>query len=549
MKRKILLSGLFCLLLSNLLQAQSVVVSGYYNQSDPRDEYVELLVISDDTDMRNWTIRDNNATQTSWQPEITFLNIAFWQHMRAGTIIMLRNRVISSGAVAHAEDTDPSDGYIELTLQNTSYFSGGTFGSNPSWAGNSMNFANDGDVIELRNSSATHIHALGHDASSGASWAGLPSPKLNHDANAAGGDAIFVCPGTSISEYGTTTPLDGTTWTTKNNTNLTYGLPNYCGGSSTANSDFWRSLREPVMTSQTVASSTAPTYPTAAATFTWNAATDPVPDDETVGYMIVFNTSATFGTPVDGTNYTVGAAIPGGGTVLAYVDNPNTATVSYTDYSANGTGTYCYRIYAYRYGQDNNNGNSYDVARGRAYNTTNFVSVNCQTNPLSIQLVDFTVENSNGQAFLEWKTNNESEAVSYRILHLEEDHSWTLVHERVADFSPSYQYTEEKFRSGWHYYRLQCITTTGEIIELGTRGLNFSTDLSAIRIFGNTLVIQLEPHTEGTYAIFSQTGQLQRSGDVVSGEWLVLDDFAAGIYFVRLDYQGKTEFQKLVIAH
>jgi hypothetical protein len=59
----------------------------------------------------------------------------------------------------------------------------------------------------------------------------------------------------------------------------------------------------------------------------------------------------------------------------------------------------------------------------------------------------------------------------------------------------------------------------------------------------------LEPHTEGTYAIFSQTGQLQRSGDVVSGEWLVLDDFAAGIYFVRLDYQGKTEFQKLVIAH
>jgi hypothetical protein len=545
MKRKILLSGLFCFFLSHLLHAQSVVVSGYFNAADFRDEYVELLVITDDTDMRNWSIRDNNSSQTGWQPQINFNNISFWQHMRSGTIILLRNRSTSSLGVTYTQDTDASDGYLEISIQNTTYFNGGDFTSN-----NSMNFAGSADIIQLRNSSTTHIHALGHKATSaGTDWTALPSPKLNHLTSASSGDAIFVCPGTNISEYGTSTPQNGTTYTTKNSTNLTLGLPNHCGGSNTINSDFWRSLREPVMTSQTVASSTAPTYPTAAATFTWNAATDPVPDDETVGYMIVFNTSATFGTPVDGTNYAVGAAIPGGGTVLAYVDNPNTATVSYTDYSANGTGTYCYRIYAYRYGQDNNNGNSYDVARGRAYNTTNFVSVNCQTNPLSIQLLDFTVENSNGQAFLEWKTYNESEAVSYRILHMEEDHSWTLVHERTADFSFSYQYTEEKFRSGWHYYRLQCITNTGEIIELGTRGLNFSTDLSAIRIFGNTLVIQLEPYTEGTYAIFSQTGQLQRSGDVVSGEWLVLDDFAAGIYFVRLDYQGKTEFQKLVIAH
>ncbi|HRE97530.1 MAG TPA: hypothetical protein PK637_12230, partial [Flavobacteriales bacterium] len=96
-----------------------------------------------------------------------------------------------------------------------------------------------------------------------------------------------------------------------------------------------------------------------------------------------------FGTPVDGTTYTVGATIAGGGEVIAYVDNTSSATHSYTDLSANDNGTYCYRVYAYRFGTDNINGNSFDVARGRAYNTTNFVDVVCASNPLPVELLYF----------------------------------------------------------------------------------------------------------------------------------------------------------------
>ena len=69
------------IILSSRLFSQQVVVNGYFNAADPRDEWIELLVITDNTDMRNWTLRDNNSSQTSWQTEITFQNIAFWNNM------------------------------------------------------------------------------------------------------------------------------------------------------------------------------------------------------------------------------------------------------------------------------------------------------------------------------------------------------------------------------------------------------------------------------------------------------------------------------------
>lgn len=395
MKKSVLMFLSF-VFLKNILFGQSVVVNQYFNAADPRDEWTELIVVTDNTDMRNWTLRDNNASQTSWQTAITFKNVSFWNNMRSGTIIVIRHRVVNSSGVTYAEDANKDDGYIELSAQNTTYFSGGDFGTSPSWSGNSLNIAGTGEVEQLRDGSANHVHALGHLATAGADWVALPTPKLNHANNAASGDAIYACPARYISNYNG--PATGNAYTSKNNSTLTLGLPNTCGSSATGNTVFTDSLREPVMTMQMI----TPTVFSSYINLSWSAATDPNPSDATVGYIILRNTVNSFVAPSDGTTYTDGTTI-GSATVLAHI-NSSTIT-SYDDYAIAVATTYYYRIYAYRYTTDNVNGNSYNQSRGRAYNQTNYVYNSIGALP--IELVDFNVSEKNNAVLINWTTLTE----------------------------------------------------------------------------------------------------------------------------------------------
>lgn len=375
------------------------MINGYINFSDFRDEWTELIVTGDNVDMRNWTIRDNNGSQTSWQTPVRFNNIAFWQHMRRGTVIMLWHRQLSSLGVAHPTDADASDGYIELDLQNTAYFNGGDFSTN-----NTMNLNATSDMVQIRNAGNVHIHVLGHGTTPGSNWTALPSPKLNHANSTANGDAIYVCPGSVLSEYD---GPSGTTLTSRNNTTITFGLPNTCLASIGGNRTFWRALRQPDMTAQTVfPSSVIPGTP-GSITFNWTAATDPYPADNTIGYLILRNTVNSFPTvPFDGTSYTIGSVL-GGATVVGQINN--SAITSFTDNSVMNGNSYYYRVYAFRYGIDNFNGNSYDNARGRAYNETNFVFVDWPTpgSPLPVQLLSFSAKPVKEKVWLTWSTLSE----------------------------------------------------------------------------------------------------------------------------------------------
>jgi len=374
------------------------VVNGYFNAADPRDEWTELLVITDNTDLRNWTLRDNNSSQTAWQTAITFNNIAFWNNMRAGTVIMVHHRDISSGGTTYTIDDNKADGFIELGAQNATYFTGGTFGSSPTFAGNSLNIAGGGEIIQIRNSSGTHVHALGHLTIAGTDWTALPTPKLNHASTASSGDAIYVCPGASISDYNG--PATGNAFTARNNSTTTFGLPNTCGASVSGNTNFWDALREPSIASQSITPSIS--IP-GNITFSWIIATDPNPSDNTTGYIILRNTSNIFTAPSDGTSYTVGTTI-GSATVITEINS--SSTTSYTDNDVTAGNCYYYRVYAFRYSDDNINGNSYHQSRGRAYNQTNFVFVDCLA-PLPIELISFTATAKNNTVELNWITATE----------------------------------------------------------------------------------------------------------------------------------------------
>lgn len=384
------------------VKAQKVVVNEYFNAVDPRDEWMELIVVTDNTDMRNWTVRDNNSSQTAWQTAVTFNNISFWNNMRSGTIIVIWNRPITSGLVVHPIDVIKADGYIELDATNTTYFTGGSFGSSPTWGGNTLDYAGAGDIIELRDASASHIHALGHSTTAGANWTAMSTPKLNHANSASSGDAIYVCPGATITDYNG--PATGNAFTSKNNTTLTFGLPNTCGASTTGNTTFIDGLREPLIASQSI----TPTISIPGnITYTWTAATDPNPSDNTIGYMILRNTSNTFTAPVDGTSYSVGGTL-GSATIIAEINSSGTTT--YTDSTVVAGSCYYYRIYAFRYTADDMTGTAFSAStsRGRAYNQTNFVFVDCLT-VLPIELLNFTA-NYNGKNAVDliWQTATET---------------------------------------------------------------------------------------------------------------------------------------------
>jgi len=372
-KISILLILIFNIVFCGILTSQNIVVSSYRNDAisggDPRDEWTELLVIDDNVDLRNYTLRDNNGSQTGWQPAITFNNIAFWNNMRAGTIIIVWHRAVGSNSLTHPLDINKSDGYIEVHANDPVYFTGGNFGTSPTYSGPTLNISNSGDIIQIRNASLLHIHALGHKAATDTCFTNLPSPKLNHQQNLASQKAVsvFVCPGTNLQEYGWNSPQNGTTYTDTSSLQVSKGLPNQCTASSTSNSLYWQSLRYPKWINPTfmgafIAPSTI--------NLVWNSATDPNPGDGVQGYMIVRNTvNSSFLGLTNGHTYNVGELI-GLAQVIAII--PSSQTLNFSDtYTLTCGQTIYYRIYAYRYNTDDLNGNDYHEARGRIYNQYN----------------------------------------------------------------------------------------------------------------------------------------------------------------------------------
>lgn len=574
----IILFLLLMILLTNTINAQSVVISEIYNASDVRDEWTELKVIDDNVDMRNWTLSDNNANTNCWQARIRFRNISFWNNMRAGTIIVIWHRPCTSTGASRTYDLDKGDGYIELDATNSTYFDypdvsttvcsasvtlASMFTNTPcsSNGGTTLNLAATGDLLQLKNASNIHIHALGYDDTPGTSWTtdvvGNNWSALMRNGGITNGGSVRVCDGGNISAYrGDCSPNCyeyGNTKTSESTSNITLGLPNNnaSGTCLTANGNYIRQLREPVFTSQTVTATTATTYPTVALSFTWNSATDPVHTDSTQGYMIVRSSTGIFGTPQDGTTYNIGDAITGGGTVIAKIDNPGTSTISYSDYGANTSSTFCYRVYAYRYKTDNLNGNSYNSARGRAYNTTNYVTVNCVTNPLPIQLTEFNIKKEGNISLIYWTTQTETNN-DYFIVERSIDgkifeeiskikgagNSNQTINYQITDYQPYY---------GINYYRLKQVDFDGTYSYSEIKALTFEDKaLSGLYFYDNYLYISSnESLYNTTIEIYDLRGRLilmkNINTDNKEEKIEIPYNLENGVYFASI---RSTEFQK-----
>ncbi|MCX7930360.1 MAG: T9SS type A sorting domain-containing protein [Chlorobi bacterium] len=343
--------------------AQPVVVSEYYNDNPPQ-EWTEILVIQDNIDLRGWIVTDNNATQTARQGGVKFRNIPYWQHVRAGTIIGIWHRdYISSNPQDF--DTSMADGRVMLAKNDMRFFEAYA-APDVQFPDAPMNLAQEGDIMEILDANGNHVHGLGHRATPGSYWLTMAEPKLNTASSLNNGQSNRVFPGAMLSQYN---GPHGASLSEACAVNLTRTLPNKSCTSSASNWEFWHALRRPLWDSPRLVANTS----TSSVQLSWNLATDPYSQDGVQGFMIVRDSSAQGFLPEQGRIYSNGERI-GTATVLAHL--PSTAT-SYADPVVLTCGvTYTYRVFAFRYGRDDEYGNYSPVqsTRGRQYNAVSFAS-------------------------------------------------------------------------------------------------------------------------------------------------------------------------------
>jgi len=175
----------FVVLFVNTLHSQSIIINEIYNAGNTNDEWLELLVVQDSLDIRNWDIRDFSGTGGAQLP-LVFSNNALWSNLKKGTIII----VARPENTTLAEDSDPGDYVLLIKSNNGLYFSGNVF-----------SIAGGSEAVQIRNSSQVHIFGVSWGTANASS---LPSPKVHFATSATSNTSTFFNGG-DVSELTATT--------------------------------------------------------------------------------------------------------------------------------------------------------------------------------------------------------------------------------------------------------------------------------------------------------------------------------------------------------
>lgn len=189
------------------MHSQSVIINEISQGSDGNKEWIELLVVADGVDLRNWDLGDND--DGTWDNLVTFADVPAWQNVRSGTHIVIYNQNDVDGTIilTGGEDTDFFDFSVIIKSTNPAFFSGG-YGSIAKF-----NNSDSDDAAAIRDATDIIIHdmVVSHPVPT------VPAPEA--------GEVKFF---TGNSALSTNTNAN---WTTAASTAGTPGQPN--GGANT----------------------------------------------------------------------------------------------------------------------------------------------------------------------------------------------------------------------------------------------------------------------------------------------------------------------------
>lgn len=366
---------LFFLLEIYITSAQNVVVSEYYNVTgDPTGEWTELLVISDNTSLVGFTLRDNagsSGTPNQWTAGIRFKDHPLWRNLRAGTIIVINHRYTAYQNV----DVDKRDGYIEIDAENETYFEKRCFSCilGPDWYNVALNIAQESEIVQIIDNFDNHVHALAHMPNPSGSWITMPEPKISAQGSITrSGVSVRVAPGRNLQAYNKGFDANGEEVEFSADY-LTKGKPNNRTSNLEQNQLFWRSLREPMWYNPNLDAKVFRD----SVVISWNSSFDPNPSDSTQGYLILRISFAQVNNaqvPIDGRTYNVGEYL--GSALVIGIVNSSQTTRFVDKFSLPCGEKYVYRVYAFRYRADDlHEDTRQEYARGRSYNERNFAEI------------------------------------------------------------------------------------------------------------------------------------------------------------------------------
>lgn len=156
--------------LSSNLFSQAVIVNEYFNGFSQKTDWVELLIVQPNTDLRNFTLRDFSSSGNPQAP-LTFSNNPYWANLPAGLLI-----VITGDSSIFVQDTNKY-GFsilIKKSATDTTFLNG-----------NQFNIAVSSDALQLRTKVGdVHVHGISHGINNQGS---LPAPKAHNNNQLSGG--------------------------------------------------------------------------------------------------------------------------------------------------------------------------------------------------------------------------------------------------------------------------------------------------------------------------------------------------------------------------
>lgn len=152
------------------LKSQQLIINEIYNSSG-NDEWVELLVVGDNLDIRNWSLRDFNTSGVAQNP-LNFSNHSLWSNLKKGTII-----VVARPENTFSEDLDDSDYLLVVKTSNTLYFSGNPF-----------SIAGSSEAVQIRNASQAHEFGVSWGSANANS---LTAPKVHFSGSSSSNTSIY----------------------------------------------------------------------------------------------------------------------------------------------------------------------------------------------------------------------------------------------------------------------------------------------------------------------------------------------------------------------